>query len=155
MLGEFFTTFEVMRATKVMVRTQVDHFDDFLGIRRCTFLMFSRNDKSMLDSHHAFTPTPFGDSLLDFKSLLDNGGCQCLHACCVCGTNRVKKRQAWQQHGDWKEPGEGICRHKTVSIQNLRQTLTKKSLVRIALKTISGPIKKGYSRQGVKTDFGD
>jgi hypothetical protein len=76
MLGEFYS--RSLPVLHEIVQTQVDHIDDFLANTQMYVHMYDRNDKSMLDFHHAFTDAFRGHPLLDFKSLLDNAGCQCL-----------------------------------------------------------------------------
>jgi hypothetical protein len=118
------------------------------------FHMFDRNDKTMLESHHAFTDAFRGHPLLDFKSLLDNAGCQCLPRLLLCGYKLSKS----DKHGNGLviEPGDGVGQGAT-TFRDLRRTIRRKVIVEnpLAQDDIKAYKENVLRDKGVKKDFDD
>jgi hypothetical protein len=68
----------------------------------------------------SFTDTFRGHHLLDFKSLLDNAGCQCLPRLLLCGYKLSKSDK--HGNGTMIEPGHSIDKGES-SFRDLRQTI--------------------------------
>jgi hypothetical protein len=160
MLGEFYM--RVLVGLNEMMRTQVDanRIDDFLTQTQLYVHMYDKNDRSMLDSHHAFTDAFRGHPLQDFKSLLDNSGCQCLPRLFLCGYRR-NKSQSKKENTKVFEPGNGIypwgAGWNYDAFHQLRQTIRQRVIKQnpMALDDIQAYKEMVLKSKGVEADFDD
>jgi hypothetical protein len=152
MLGEFYS--RVLMGLNEIARTQVDNFDDFREQTQLYLHMYNKNGGSMLDSHHAFTDAFRGHPLLDFKSLLDNAGCQCLPRLLLCGYKNNKSGE--HGNGTVIEPS-GLIHSARSTYQGLRQMIRQRVIVDnpLAQDDIKAYKEKLLRSKGVEAGFDD